>query len=305
MQYQPVKYWAKLPHPMLFAEATSVAVDSEDNVYVFNRGKNPLIIFDKQGNFLDTWGVGEFTRPHGIKIDKDDNLYLVDDKAHFVQKRTKKGDLIFQLGDKNNPSDKQKGYPFNQPTDIAIHPKTGELFITDGYGNSRVHRYDSDGKLLLSWGEPGSLPGQFSLPHNIAFFGNDNVVVCDRENFRLQYFNLNGDFISFKHMHRPIAITEGLQEYQLIVAEAAPPPVQNGVRNLGLRVEILNKEGDRITRFGSGTLGEDFDQFIAPHGIAVDSDGSIYIAEVSYTSVGSHKLPPREMVSLRKWERVN
>ena len=84
--------------------------------------------------------------------------------------------MIFQLGDKNNPSDKQKGDPFNQPTDIAIHPKTGELFITDGYGNSRVHRYDSDGKLLLSWGEPGSLPGQFSLPHNIAFFGDDNVV---------------------------------------------------------------------------------------------------------------------------------
>lgn len=299
--YEPVRYWAKLPHPMFFKEATSVAVDSKDNVYVFNRGKYPLIIFDKDGNFLDTWGEGEFIRPHGIKIDKEDNLYLVDDMAHFVQKRTKNGDLIWQLGDTNNPGEKQKGDPFNQPTDIAIHPKTGDLFITDGYGNSRVHRYDSEGNLLLSWGEPGSFPGQFSLPHNIAFYGDETVVICDRENFRLQYFNLDGDFKFFKHMHRPIAITEGLEKYQLVVAEAGPPPVQDGVPNLGLRIEILNKEGDRISRFGNGTLGEDFDQFIAPHGLAIDSDSSIYIAEVSYTSFGSNLNPPREMISLRKW----
>ena len=102
-------------------------------------------------------------------------------------------------------------------------------------------------------------------------------------------------------MHRPIAITEGLEKYQLVVAEAGPPPVQDGVPNLGLRVEILNKEGDRISRFGNGTLGEDFDQFIAPHGLAIDSDSSIYIAEVSYTSFGSNLNPPREMISLRKW----
>ena len=106
--YEPVRYWAKLPHPMFFKEATSVAVDSKDNVYVFNRGKYPLIIFDKDGNFLDTWGEGEFIRPHGIKIDKEDNLYLVDDMAHFVQKRTKNGDLIWQLGDTNNPGENKK-----------------------------------------------------------------------------------------------------------------------------------------------------------------------------------------------------
>ena len=75
MNYKPVEYWAKLPHPMFFKEATSVAVDSDDNVYVFNRGDNPLIIFDKDGNFLETWGKGEFDRPHGIEIDADDNLF--------------------------------------------------------------------------------------------------------------------------------------------------------------------------------------------------------------------------------------
>ena len=84
MNYKPVEYWAKLPHPMFFKEATSVAVDSDDNVYVFNRGDNPLIIFDKDGNFLETWGKGEFDRPHGIEIDADDNLFLVDDLAHIV-----------------------------------------------------------------------------------------------------------------------------------------------------------------------------------------------------------------------------
>lgn len=302
MNYKPVEYWAKLPHPMFFKEATSVSVDSDDNVYVFNRGDNPLIIFDKNGNFLETWGKGEFNRPHAIEIDADDNLYLVDDLAHIVQKRTKEGKILFQIGTKGKSADWQKGEPFNRPTDVAIHPKTGDLFISDGYGNSRVHRYDSNGNWILSWGEPGSLPSQFSLPHNIAMFGDDAVVVCDRENFRLQFFNLEGEFISFQHMHRPIAVTEGLEEKQIIVAEAGAPPVQEGVPGLGLRVEIIGEKGTRICRFGKGTRGEEHDQFIAPHGVVVDSHGSIYIAEVSYTAFGSMQDPPREVASLRKWE---
>ncbi|MCH7972131.1 MAG: hypothetical protein IH960_14000, partial [Chloroflexi bacterium] len=98
--YEPVPYWAKLPHPMFFKEATSVAVDSNDNVYVFGRGVHPIIIFDRDGNFLETWGAGEFVRPHGITIDGDDNLYLADDDAHMIEKRTKEGKLIFRLGEK-------------------------------------------------------------------------------------------------------------------------------------------------------------------------------------------------------------
>lgn len=304
--YQPVPFWAKLPHPMFFKEATSVAVDSSDNVYVFNRGDHPVIIFDRDGNFLETWGAGEFVRPHGITIDAEDNLYLADDDAHVIEKRTKDGELIYRLGEKCKPAAWQEGDPFNRPTHVAIHPDSGDLFISDGYGNSRVHRYDSDGNYIKSWGEPGSLPGQFSLPHNIAMNGSDKVTVADRENFRLQTFTIDGEFVQQIHSHRPIAIINGNgSDTNLYVAEAGPPPVQEGVRRLGRRVVVMDRNGTEMTRFGDEFGGEGHDQFIAPHAIAVDSEGSVYVAEVSYTAFGSQQDPVREVTSLRKWKRVS
>ena len=303
--YEPVPFWAKLPHPMFFKEATSVAVDSNDNVYVFNRGAHPVIIFDKDGNFLETWGAGVFTRPHGITIDAEDNLYLADDDAHVVEKRTKEGELIFRLGEQGKPAAWQQGDPFNRPTNTAVNPETGDLFISDGYGNSRVHKYDTDGKYIKSWGQSGSLEGHFSLPHNIAMNGTDKVTVADRENFRLQTFTTDGEFVKQIHMHRPMALTDGKgDDKNLYVAEAGPPPVQEGVHRLGRRVVVMDREGNEVTRFGNELPGEDHDQFIAPHGIAVDSEGSVYVAEVSYTAWGSLQDPPREVTSLHKWRRV-
>ena len=305
-KFEPEFGWAKLPHPMTFKEATSVAVDSEDNVYVFNRGNWPVMIFDKAGNFLSTWGAGEFIRPHGIYADGEDNLYLADDLAHMVEKRTKDGSLLFRLGEKGEAAEWQQGDPFNRPTDIAIHPETGDIFISDGYGNSRVHRFDKDGKHLLSWGEPGSRPGEFSLPHNITMLGTDKVVVCDRENFRLQVFTIDGDFVREVHAHRPISIVAGTgDDTSIYVAEAGPPPVQAGVKRLGCDVVIFDRDFNEITRFGNELPGEGVDQFMSPHGMAVDSEGSVYVAEVSYTAHGSQLDPPREVVSLRKWKRVN
>ena len=304
--YEPVPYWAKLPHPMFFKEATSIAVDSDDNVYVFGRGDYPLIIFDRDGNFLETWGAGECVRPHGITIDAADNLYLADDDAHMIEKRTKEGKLIFRLGEKGMAAAWQEGKPFNRPTHVAINPATGDLFVTDGYGNSRVHKYDSEGKYIQSWGESGSLNGQFSLPHNIAMNGTDRVTVCDRENFRLQTFTTDGEYVEQVHMHRPMAITDGKgDDTNLYVAEAGAPPVQDGVRRLGQRVVVMDRDGNELTRFGDELMGEGHDQFIAPHGMAVDSEGSVYIAEVSYTAYGSKLDPVREVTSLRKWKRVS
>ncbi len=305
MPYQPVPYWAKLPHPMSFKEATSVAVDSEDRVYVFNRGNWPLMIFDADGNFIESWGEGEFDRPHGIFIDGDDNLYMADDEGHFVDKRTKSGELIFRLGERGKPAEWQGGDPFNRPTDIVVHPDSGDIFISDGYGNSRVHRFDAGGHHIRSWGEPGPLEGQFSLPHNICLAGDDRIVVADRENFRLQIFSLDGDYIGQKHMHRPIASSNGCgEDDRIYVAEAGAPPVQAGVRDLGLRVVVLDGDLDEVDNFGDSHGGEGHNQFIAPHGIATDSSGAVYIAEVSYTNTGSNLNPPREVVSLRKWEPI-
>ena len=313
-KFAPVDMWAKIPMGVTFrGDATSIAVDSEDNVYVFNRGNYPIAVFDKDGDFIRGFGHGDFVRPHGIEIDLDDNIYLVDDDGHFIQKRNNDGEILFTLGEKGKPCKWQSGGMFNRPTDIAIHPISRDLFISDGYGNSRIHKFDSDGRHILSWGSPGTEPGEFSLPHNITILGNDKVAVCDRENFRIQIFSLDGEYIKQIHIHHPMSITEGKKEDDRIyVGEMLPPPVQQGVPNLGAKISILNPDGQLIKQIGDSLPGEGLNQFTSPHGISTDSNGSIYVAEVAWTAYfsrpensGLDNPPLGEVVSLRKWIRTS
>lgn len=306
-RYEPVPLWGHIPHGVWLREATSVAVDSQDRVYVFNRGSHPMVILDKDGEFVAAWGQGQYQRPHGVTVDADDNLFLADDMDHTIKKTDRQGNVIFTLGTPGEPAPWQEGGTFNRPTHVAIRQSTGEFFVSDGYGNSRVHKFDPDGRLMMGWGEPGTGPGQFSLPHNITMAGDDRVVVCDRENFRVQVFTADGEFVTQWHHHRPIAIQSGKgDDTNLYLGEAGPPPVQQGVPNLGMRVLVLDRDGNEITRFGASLPGEGPDQFIAPHGIDVDSEGSVYIAEVSTTSLGlTGTALDHEPVSLRKWRRVS
>ena len=313
-KFAPVDMWAKIPMGVTFrGDATSIAVDSEDNVYVFNRGNYPIAVFDKDGDFIRGFGHGDFVRPHGIEIDLDDNIYLVDDDGHFIQKRNNDGEILFTLGEKGKPCKWQSGGMFNRPTDIAIHPISRDLFISDGYGNSRIHKFDSDGRHILSWGSPGTEPGEFSLPHNITILGNDKVAVCDRENFRLQIFSLDGEYIKQIHIHHPMSITEGKKgDDRIYVGEMLPPPVQQGVPNLGAKISILNPDGQLIKQIGDSLPGEGLNQFTSPHGISTDSNGSIYVAEVAWTAYfsrpensGLDNPPLGEVVSLRKWIRTS
>jgi len=331
-KYEPVAGWAKIPHGLWLREATSVAVDSEDRVYVFNRGNMPMLVFDPEGNLVDSWGnetphagmttitdpygasrrVWEgvrFTWPHAVRVDHEDHLWLVDVQTHTMTKTDRAGATLMQIGTPGGlgtAAPKQSGEPFNRPTDVAVHPSTGDIFISDGYGNSRVHRFDQNGKHLLSWGEPGSDHGQFSLPHSIALVDDEHVVVCDRENHRVQVFTIEGAFVRAWHAHHAVAVTRGRgDDDRLYVAEQGPPAVQLGVPNLGHRVSIYTPKGELVTRVGAPLPGEAPDQFLWPHSIAVDSRGDIYVAEVSYVEVGSRLDVPREMVSLRKWRRVS
>jgi len=304
INYSPVPHWCKLPYGMTFKnDATSVAVDSKDNVYVFCRGPVPVMIFDSDGNFINSWGEGEYLRPHGISIDNNDDIYLIDDQGHMVEKRTKDGTLIFRLGEKGKSSKRQSGEVFNLPTDAVVDPDTGDIFISDGYGNSRVHKFDTEGKFIKSWGKPGSDPGNFSLPHNITITSDKRIIVADRENFRLQVFDTEGKFIDQWHIHHPMSVTTGPED-KIYVGEMGPPPVQEGVKNLGNCVSILSTNGELIERIGDELPGSNDNQFVAPHGIAVDSKGSIYVAEVAWTYWYSRQENPPigEVPSLRKWK---
>lgn len=306
--YEPVLRWAKVPHGVSFgAGANAVAVDADDRVIVFNRGTDPVAIFDQDGNFLDSWGHGEFVNPHGITIGPNGDFYLIDDVGHFVQRRTPDGKVLLTVGTPRQPAEAQSGAPFNRPTDVAISA-AGEMFVTDGYGNSRVHHFAEDGTLLGGWGGPGSEPGQFSLPHNVCWTSAGTLAVCDRENHRVQFFGTDGTFLGQWAFHRPVAIATrpDLNSY-LYVVELGPQGTQRGVPNIGLKVRIVGEDGSIVQTFGDGTLGTGPRQFIAPHGISVDSAGDVYIAEVSASSLKAHDgiTSLGETVSLRKWRQVS
>ena len=306
MDYRPVEKWGALPDGMSFVEATSVAVDANDDVYVFNRGKHPVIVFDRAGRFKRTWGENMFRRAHGITVGPDGTLWLTDDLHHTIRQFTADGTCLLTIGDPDQPSTLQGGKPFNRPTHVAISPKTGDVYISDGYGNSRVHKYDPKGRHLTSWGEPGTDPGCFNLPHNIATDAAGLVYVADRENHRVQIFDPNGRYLAqWNNLHRPCGLAADARLGDIFFVGELPThlAVNKDVPNLGARVSILSIKGQLLGRIGGRFAGEKPGEFVAPHGCAVDSHGDLYVAEVSWTAQGSHEQPPREIRSLQKFER--
>ncbi|MGH7276252.1 MAG: peptidyl-alpha-hydroxyglycine alpha-amidating lyase family protein [Candidatus Rokuibacteriota bacterium] len=307
MNYRPVERWGRLPEGWSYVEATSVGVDQKDNVYVFNRGAHPVIVFDREGGFLRSWGEGVFRRPHGITVGPDGTLWLTDDMHHTIRQFTPEGKLLLTLGDPDKPSTEHGGKPFHRPTHVALCPKTGDIYVSDGYGNSRVHKYDPNGRLLFSWGEPGTDPGCFNIPHNIATDADGLVYVADRENHRVQIFDGRGRYLGqINNLYRPCGLFCDPKSGGLLYVGELPThlAVNARVPNLGARVSVVTLKGDLVGRVGGRFPGEKPGEFVAPHGCVVDSRGDLYVAEVSWTTTGSKEHPPREIRSLQKFARA-
>jgi DNA-binding beta-propeller fold protein YncE len=303
--YEVVAHWAKLPAGWSFKEVGSVGVDTRDNVYVFNRGAHPMMVFDRQGNFLRSWGEGVFPRAHGITMGPDETIFCTDDGDHTVRKCTLDGKVLLTLGVSGKPAPFMSGDPFNRCTHVAIDPRHGDFYVSDGYGNARVHKYTPDGRLLFSWGESGTDPGQFNIAHNIATDRDGWVYVADRENHRIQVFDPNGKFeTQWVNMARPCGLYIDQGAGFAYVGELGAPIGANAqALQLGPRVSIYNTQGHLLARLGDQPEGEAPGQFIAPHGICIDSRGDIYVGEVSWTHTGSRLTPPREIRSLQKLAR--
>jgi DNA-binding beta-propeller fold protein YncE len=305
--YRVAEGWGKLPDGWRYVEAAGVAVDSKDNVYVFTRGDHPVIVFDREGNFLRSWGEGLVRRAHAVTVGPDDLVWLTDDGNHTIRKFTPEGKLLLTLGDPDTPAGLQSGKPFNRPTHVALSPITGDLYISDGYGNSRVHKYDPRGRYLFSWGEPGTDPGCFNLPHNIATDAEGLVYVADRENHRVQVFDAEGRYLAqWNNLHRPCGLFVDRRDGGRVhVGELGTGLAVNvSVPNVGNRVSILSLKGELLCRVGDRFGGEAPGQFVAPHAVTVDSRGDMYVAEVAYTVKGRHENPPREIRSLQKFVRA-
>jgi sugar lactone lactonase YvrE len=307
-KYEHVLNWHKLPAGARLQETPGVAVDSRDKVFVFSRNPDhPMMVFDPDGNFLYGFGKGTFSnRTHGVFIGPDDTVYCADDGIHTITKFTNDGKLLMTIGTHGKPSPIWQGEPFNRPTHAAVSRNTGDIFITDGYGNFRVHKYTADGQRVKSWGTPGIDPGQFLRPHNIAVDENDRVYVADREAHRIQVFDAEGGVLDvWNNIHLPNGMTMG-PDGNIYVGElpgqtaAVPTPP-----NMGHRISIYDRSGKRLALFGHPDEGEDPGKFIAPHGMAVDSRGDIYVGEVSFTIRGSKMNPPKELRSFTKLRKVS
>jgi DNA-binding beta-propeller fold protein YncE len=316
-RYEVRPGWEQLPPEWSFVEVAGVATDSQDRVYVFNRGTHPVIVFDRDGRFLTSWGEGQFVRPHGIHIGPDDTVYCTDDLDHTVRRFTLDGQLLQTLGTRGQASSTGAvghdyrtiqcvGPPFNLPTNLALSPE-GDLYVTDGYGNARVHKFSADGRLLLSWGQPGSAPGQFHLPHGIAVDRQGTVYVADRENSRIQLFDAEGRFLAeWTDIARPCQVFID-SHHNVYVAELGfragmfPGNTPPGPNPTGGRVTIFDGTGAIQARWGGGDNPCAPGDFFAPHDIWVDATGAVYVGEVTMSGGGNRGLVPTDCHTLQKF----
>ncbi|MDA4122699.1 MAG: 6-bladed beta-propeller, partial [Thaumarchaeota archaeon] len=188
--------WAKLPLWWSFSGVTDIAIDSQDRVFVFDRmGDHPVAVFDKNGRFVSSWGEAKFRVAHEIYVDSHDFVWTADCGAHVVVKHSQGGKPIMELGERDVAGAAYYGQPFNMPTGMAVS-STGEVFVSDGYGNHKIQKFSPNGKHLGSWGTLGKGPGEFALPHCVNVDERDQVYVCDRENGRIQIFDKDGKYIT-------------------------------------------------------------------------------------------------------------
>jgi hypothetical protein len=311
LTYEVVEGWEQLPKGWEHRDVAGVAVDLEDRVFLICRGDHPVIMYDAKGKFLGSWGEGDFSlRTHGITVGPDNSVFCTDDGVHTVRKFTPEGKLLFTLGTKDKPSDtgydgkdtrtvSRPGAPFNRPTNIAVAP-SGDLYISDGYGNCRVHQFSPTGQLKRSWGTPGQGPGEFFLPHGIAVATDGRVFVCDRENDRIQIFSPDGEYLSeWTDTRRPTHVVFDGQG-RAYVSELWWQPGQTSGRygpadpNIKAgRVSVYDKNGAVLGRWGGSGDPVAAGNFAAPHGLAVDSARNVYVSEVTWTFAGSRgHVPP-------------
>jgi len=263
--FEVVEDWWTLPDGWTFGWIPAVAVDSKDQIHVYSRSEHPMIVLDKDGNFVKSWGDDILKDAHGIYIDADDTVFCVERETHCMRTFTSDGELLSTLGTPDQVG--AEGEPFNLPTDVGFD-STGMMYLTDGYGNARVHKYTPEGALIKSWGTRGTGPGEFDLPHCVRVDKHDRLLVADRANNRIQFFDTDGNFLhEWTGLHHPDTIY--IDDEIVYIAE------------LDQRVSIWTLDGEKLTEWGGGEPSTKPGEFIkCPHGIWLDSDKSIYVSEV-------------------------
>ncbi|EDY20624.1 NHL repeat containing protein [Chthoniobacter flavus Ellin428] len=287
-RYEVVPHWPVLPEGRSLGVCAGVGVDSHGNVFVFHRNERnwtaafpeepiaePTIsVFDGQsGKLLTEWGAGEFIMPHGLTLDREDNVWLTDVGRQQVFKYAHDGHLLLTLGERGVAGSDQTH--FNLPTDVAVLPD-GSFYVSDGYRNTRVVKFDAAGHYQFEWGGKGTEPGKFRLPHGVAVDSHGRVFVCDRTNSRLQVFDPKGKFLAEwkgPQVGRPYGVSVAANDHVFVIDGGDQLPNQPE----HAKAVELDPEGNVVPRFGS--YGRDPGQFQLGHDIAVAPDGSVYVGD--------------------------
>ncbi len=255
-RYAVEREFDRRPPELGSAMVSQVAVDRSGCVHAFVRGDPPVLVLAPDGAFVRSYGEGRVADAHGIFIDRDDRVFLADRDAHQVIVCTVAGEELLRLGERHAP---RWGEPFNHPTDVGV-AQDGEIYVSDGYGNARIHRFAPDGRYLGGWGEVGHGPGQFMTPHAVWVDARDRVLVADRENDRVQLFDRAGRWLEeWRGLCRPMDI---------FVDKAGVIYVTDQVPSL----TAFAPDGRRLGRCRPSLNGA--------HGIFGDAQGNLFLAEI-------------------------
>ncbi len=274
--YELIESWAKLPDGETFGMVSAVATDSQDRVYAFQRKEPPIVIFDRQGNYLGSWGINAITNPHGIFI-KDDIVYITDREDSVCLRYTLDGKPLQILGERGVHSDTgcevpgelcpRSAGPFNYPAELVPSP-SGDMYVADGYRNARVHRFAADGQFKSSWGQPGKGgPNEFHLVHSMIVGADGLLYVCDRENNRIQIFDADGEYQTmWTDLLRPMDISQD-PDGVFCISEGGRDARQGFTTETASRVSLMNKDGDLLARW----------EIRGGHGSWIDAHSDIYV----------------------------
>jgi hypothetical protein len=212
LDYDPAPEHFKLPAGANFGGVSGIAINSRGHIFVFHRGPGPLMQFDADGRFIQALGDGLFTRPHGLRIDPEDNIWITDVGAHLALKLSPEGRILLVLGVDGRPGDWHAYghlHLLDEPNEVVTGPK-GELYVLQGHGKAEcsILKFDADGRFIGCWGKTGAGPAEFNVPHSLVINGAGELLIADRSNERIQVLDSDGKFLPRdplpRHALRPL-----------------------------------------------------------------------------------------------------
>ena len=283
----PIRPGPRLPPGQQLGQVTAVAATADGEIYVLHRGTPPVLCFDRDGQFLRAWGDTDILAGggHFLRIDPEDHPWVADTSRHQVLKFDREGVLLAALGRRHQAGDAPD--QFDQPTDLAFLP-SGDFFVSDGYGNARIKKYTADCELITMWGRRGRLPGEFDTPHTLCLDTSGTLYISDRGNSRIQVYAPDGRFLAEWRAFPPVDGLACAADGSLFAATGRA----NGFVRLstiefegngeGREPIVLESAGNGYCTYRElvGHVVPPAGQFNMIHGIAVDANGDVYVAEV-------------------------